>query len=261
MHDLAERAIHGRHTDDICQRLAEDRYRIDGRELSLPMDIADCALLVQVFSAPARAVDALLQAAGLRAARLWPGTSAVTLMGVRYRDNPLGDYDEAVISLPAYPPGVRAAPLLGGLDVLLGRASHFIHAMPVDQELTAHAGRFMWGYPKFLAQLQVTLEEREARARFEHDGELVFAMRVPAGGSRRAAESASNLTLRGGQLRRIEASFEGEGLSLKLGGAAPEIGQRHPLARDLRSLGLPKRPLLSASLARARARFQPAESL
>lgn len=265
MHDLAERPIDGpggpRRTDDLCQQLAGDRYLIDGRELSLPMSIADCALMVQVFAVPTAAAAALMADTGLRVAELWPGRSAVTLMGVRYRDNPLGDYNEAVISLPVYPPGTRALPLLGGLDVLRGTAAHFVHAMPVDQPFTAHAGRFMWGYPKFLAAIDVTFEESEAHARFSADGELVFAMTTPAGGARRAAESASNLTLRGGQLRRVEARFEGEGLSVKLGGARPEIGEHHPLARDLRSLGLPARPLLSASLRSASAVFQAAQVL
>ena len=265
MHDLAERPIDGpggpRRTDDLCQQLAGDRYLIDGRELSLPMSIADCALMVQVFAVPTAAAAALMADTGLRVAELWPGRSAVTLMGVRYRDNPLGDYNEAVISLPVYPPGTRALPLLGGLDVLRGTAAHFVHAMPVDQPFTAHAGRFMWGYPKFLAAIDVTFEESEAHARFSADGELVFAMTTPAGGARRAAESASNLTLRGGQLRRVEARFEGEGLRVKLGGARPEIGEHHPLARDLRSLGLPARPLLSASLRSASAVFQAAQVL
>ena len=63
MHDLAERPIDGpggpRRTDDLCQQLAGDRYLIEGRELSLPMSIADCALMVQVFAVPTAAAAAL----------------------------------------------------------------------------------------------------------------------------------------------------------------------------------------------------------
>ena len=64
-----------------------------------------------------------------------------------------------------------------------------------------------------------------------------------------------NLTLRGGVVRRVEALLEGTGFSFRLGGAAPEVGEAHPLARMLRDLGLPKRPLCSLSLRAARAEF------
>ncbi|MGD8861362.1 MAG: acetoacetate decarboxylase family protein [Myxococcales bacterium] len=262
MHELGEQPVQGRATEAVCERLGPDRFRVDGRELSLPMEIADCSLLAQVFAVRSNAARALLEGTGLRLAELWPGTTALSLLGVQYRDNPLGDYGEAAILLPAFAPGERGLPLLGGLDMLLRRAGQFVYAMPVDQPFTTHAGRFLWGYPKFLAELSLRFEPPRASVRFSHDGELVFALSAPADAAGALAETRGvNLTARGGVVRRVEASFGGRGRAVRLGGEPPEVGERHPLARTLRELGLPKRPLLSASLLHAHARFGvPAEA-
>ncbi len=252
-----------RDTDSLCKALGDDRYLVDGRELSLPMAIADLSLFAQVFAIRTSAATALLAETGadLRPAELWPGTSAVTLMAVQYRDNPLGSYNEAVVSLPAYAPGERSVPLLGGLDILTRRASHFVHAMQVDQEFAMHAGRFLWGYPKVLAQIAVTLGPDNGAARLAFENELVFQLTVPMRSTGRFSGRAHNLTLRDGVLRRVSAQFDGEGVGFRLGGEVPQIGERHPLAQTLRTLGLPKRPLASLSLHRAHATFASPELL
>src|SRR4051812_13004979 len=189
MVDLAREPVLGpsgaRATDAVCRRLQDDRFVIDGRELRLPLRIADSTLLAQVFAVPARAARALLAGTQLRIAEIWPGTSALVLMAVEYRDSPLGNYNEAVISVPAYAPGDRGLPLLGGLDILRKRAGHFVVAMPVDQEFTTHAGRFMWGYPKFLAEIEIELGDDAARMRLSHDAQLIFTLRTPLGTSGR----------------------------------------------------------------------------
>ena len=151
--ELARQSVIGAHgaraTDDVCRRLADDRFLVDGRDLTLPMRIADLSVFAQVFAVPARTARELLAESGVGLVEIWPGAGALTLMAVEYRDNPLGAYREAVILLPAYAPGERALPLFGGLDILRKRASHFVYAMPVDQEFTTHAGRFLWGFPSF----------------------------------------------------------------------------------------------------------------
>lgn len=247
-----------RATDEICEKLAEDRFLIDGRELALPMRIADFTLFAQAFSVPIVPARELLAGTGLAPLELWPGTGALTLMAVDYRDNPLGDYHEAVIALAVDARGGASWPLLGGLDILRQRAGHFVYAMPVDQEFTTHAGRFLWGYPKFLAELEFELSERSLRARFAHAGELVFALSGPIAERGSLHASLETVTCRDGVLRSIRAEFAGRGFAFRLGGEPPELGTRHAIARTLRGLGLPKRPLCTLSLRHAHADFPPA---
>jgi hypothetical protein len=241
--------------------MSSDSIVIDGRELHVPMNIADLSLIAQVFSVRTRDVRALLQNTPLRPAELWPGTSAVALLFAQYRDSPLDRYNEAIVGLPAYAPGERALPLLGGLDILIGRAGHYVHAMPVTQSFTMRAGRALWGYPKVLAEIEMALDGDTASASLVQNDQLVFSMRTPLAESGRFAERIANLTWLDGTLRRVSARFEGHGTAFRLGGELPVIGDKHPLALELRALGLPKRPLATVSLRRAGARFEPAQVL
>lgn len=251
---------HGvRATNDVCRQLDDTRYLVDGRELSLPMDIHECTLVLNAFAVDADQAQALLEGTGLSAARVMPGRAVLLLLGVDYRDNPLGNYREAAVLLSAYAPDQHVRTWLGGaLSMLMFRVPYFVYRMPVDQELTTHAGRFLWGYPKYLASIEVEREAGAACARLQQDREPVFTIRAPAarGAGRRMRERTGyNLTLRGDRLRRIPGTVAGDGLVVRAGGTPPELGDNHPLALELRRLGLPKRPLMSASLAHARMRF------
>lgn len=236
-----------RRTEDLCERLGEHRYRIDGRDLTVPVSIPDCAMMAQVFAVPIRAARKLLAPASLSPVALWPGSAALVLGGVRYRDSPLGSYDEAYVSVAAYAPGDRALPVFGGLDTLLGRAAQYVLAMPVDQEFTCHAGRFLWGYPKFLANIDIELGEPVASTDLCVEGDRVFSIRVPWGGRVDANVDNPTLTFRGGVLRRVPMRVEVRGAVMRPGGRVPEVGDQGDLADMLRALGLPKRPLMSLS--------------
>jgi hypothetical protein len=48
--------------------------------------------------------------------------------------------------------------------------------------------------------------------------------------------------------------MSGEGVGFRFGGARLELGT-HPIAEELRSLGLPKRPLFSTTIARMSGKF------
>ncbi|HEY2735779.1 MAG TPA: acetoacetate decarboxylase family protein, partial [Polyangiales bacterium] len=231
-----------------------------GRDLTLPMEIADCSLVLNAFSVDANVAQALLVGTGLTIARVLPGKAVLLLMGVAYRDNPLGDYNEAAILLSAYPPGeAKSSWISGALSSLAMGVPYYVYRMPVDQEFTTHAGRFLWGYPKYLADIDVKFEAERAHTRLTQDGQFVLSFEATAvndgsSGTRLRDQTGMNITWRNGQLRRIPATLGGRGIAWRLGGVAPELGD-HPLALQLRALGLPKRPLLSASSTSMQMRF------
>ncbi|HVU01881.1 MAG TPA: acetoacetate decarboxylase family protein [Polyangiaceae bacterium] len=248
---------HTPETDAVCERITETEFRIQGRDVSLPLEVRDCSILAAMFWANAAAARRLVSDAELFVPAPLPGRTPLLLLAVKYRDSPLGDYGEAAVLFPADVseprPGFSPGSLLG---MLTGKVPQFVYRMAVDQEFTLHAGRFLWGYPKYLANIDVHFDERHAEARLEEDGEPVFTFRAPAasGGTLRETRG-TNLTVRGGVARRIVATVSGSGVAFSLGGEVPEIGERAPLARELRELGLPKRPVAAASIRHATFRF------
>lgn len=256
--------VDGANTDAVCEKLSDSRYRIDGREVSLPVLVNNAAMLMNIYTVDSKKAQALIADTGFRVVELWPGKALMQLLAVDYRENDLGDYNEAAIVFPVLTPGEsRPLPLLGGLlRVLRGKLGNYVYRMPVNQSFTTHAGRYIWGFPKWVTEVDIAFTDQRAQGRFSDDGELVFAIAAKTGGRTKApAQAAPSLAVRAGKAWRTIGTTEGEGLRFSLGGEMPEIGERHPLAKTLRALGLPKKPLCSVSMAKAIMHFDKPETV
>jgi hypothetical protein len=93
----------------------------------------------------------------------------------------------------------------------------------------------------------------------ELDGRHAFSLTVRAGGSLRLqTPPLPTYTYQDGVLRRTTWVTRGEGLGGRVGGARLVLGD-HPVADELRELGLPRRALMTGSVERVTATFGPAE--
>ena len=72
------------------------------------------------------------------------------------------------------------------------------------------------------------------------------------------SQAPPSYSFRDGVLRRTAWEMSAEGVAGRPGGATLVLGD-HPMADELRSLGLPKRALFTSSAARMRASFGAAE--
>ncbi len=244
-------------TDAICKRLDEHRYSIDGREVTLPLEVNACSVVLNAFLVDAKAARTIVNVPGYRLSAPLPGKALMVLLGVDYQDNPLGDYHEAAVLFAVEPSAAPRIPIIGGLlNVLRGGPLTYVHKMPVTQEFTMHAGRFIWGFPKWVSDVQVSFGDDRASARFVDRGELVFSIEAPARDKGAApAQVSRSLSLRAGITQTTQGTLSGRGVGFRLGGTPPEIGESHPLAQELRALELPKRPVLSVSIRNAKMRF------
>ena len=86
-----------------------------------------------------------------------------------------------------------------------------------------------------------------------------FTQTIRTGGSRSFTDRKQiSYSVLDGQLSRIPSEMSAEGLGFRLGGATLELG-RHPMADELRSLGLPKRALFTTYMSKMSGRFYAAE--
>jgi hypothetical protein len=138
------------------------------------------------------------------------------------------------------------------LSKTLGRAGG---AAPVDGEFTCEAGQTIWGFPKFMSEIAIIHGRGLQTAVLQVDGQHVLTQSVRTGGSRTMPERDQiSYALRDGTLYRTRAQMRGTGMGVRLGGAKLELGD-HPIADELRTLGLPKRALASSSIAHMSATF------
>ena len=237
-------------------------YEIQGRTVKLPVVVRDASAAVATWLVPAAAAQRLVPK-GFEVAQVLPGRTPLAIAAIDYRDNDLGDYDEVSITFFVRPKGARAGiPYLGALlDLLRGRLGTYIHALPVNQSFTCEAGRTIWGFPKSVQEIAIESDAGRVRCRLTMDGQHALSLCLPRGGARTLPDSdTKTYTLIEGVPHETRFSQGGSGVGFSLGGARIQLGS-HPLAEALRSLGLPKRALMSMWTEHMHGRFEAPEKL
>lgn len=238
----------------------DNAYVFEGREVTLPVIVRRARAAAVTFVVDAAAARVLLPTAGLEIVEVAPRRTLFTLGVIDYIDNDLGDYNEVSMAFYVRETGAtRGIPYLGAwADFLRGRLSTYIHRLPVDQSFTCAAGRGIWGFPKTVERIDFTASGDVAECRLEMDGRFVLSLEAPAGGSRALPDNAMHTySMIDGRLHRTPFRSGADGVGMRRGGATLALGD-HPVADELRRLGLPKPALFSVWMDHMRGRFDAA---
>ncbi len=211
----------------------------------MPVRVRKADVHTAMFSVSANAAQRMIDYSGLRVCQFRPGKAAVILMLARYIDGDLGKYHEFGTCVMVNPPSSQAA----GLKAL-GNAAAFIHHLPVDQAFTLEAGRTIWGFPKIMADFTVrdtspfSFELREGGSLI---AQMEFGRGLPIPSMKPGAQLLKTYTFADGTTREVPWEMKSSGIRLRPGGADLRLGD-HPYAKELASLGLPKRAMMSGSI-------------
>ena len=220
------------------------QHTIAGTVLTMPVRVRKADVHTAMFAVPAQAAQQLIDYSGLRVCEFRPGRAVVTLMLARYLDGDLGSYHEFGTCVMVNPPESNAK----GLKAL-GDAAAFIHHLPVDQSFTLEAGRTIWGFPKIMAEFKV----RDANTFFfkvSEGGSMIASMEFRRGlpmPSRPSPQVLRTYSCADGVTREIPWEMKNSFVRFRPSGARLRLGE-HPYAKELESLGLPKRPMVSGSV-------------
>ncbi|HLV75195.1 MAG TPA: acetoacetate decarboxylase family protein [Vulgatibacteraceae bacterium] len=239
-------------------------HAIQGERVELPVRIRDAAVASAMFAVPADAARAVIAYSGLDVAEPLPGRAICSLAFVRYADGDLGPYHEFAVAFLVRPPGSPPpAGALGGLRAMAG-AGAFIHWLPVNQEFTLEAGRTIWGFPKEMADIPMDLAGRVQRCAVRIGGRTAIEVAVrpgapvPGGSAAPRVEAYSCMD---GVTRRTPWTVTPSDVRMRPGGAKVVLGD-HPVAEELRSLGLDRaRALSTSTVGHLRMSFEAAEEV
>jgi hypothetical protein len=233
----------------MATRHDDGTWEIQGRRIGFPVRIGSAAVACAAYLVPAGPARELVEGTGLELVTVARRTP-VFLVLVDYRRSDLGDYDEVGLGL---------------LTRYRGRIGPYIHQLPVTEAFTLEAGRALWGLPKWLARADLGIAGRTAGCRLATEDDrhvLTVALRTWPGrlpftvpGWLTALAASEGAVLASGI--RLRAS----GIRLGRRGAV-QAGAGHPMADEVRALGLPgRRPLLTAVVDDVAFRMGPAEQL
>src|SRR5882762_9321324 len=227
--------------------MTASQHTIAGTVLTMPVKIRKANQHMAMFSVDADAAQQMIDYGGMQVCRYLPGRAIVVLMLMHYVDGDLGQYYEYGTNVMVNPPGSTASG-----PRALQSAGAFIHHLPVDQAFTLEAGQTIWGYPKVMADFTVR-DGRQFGFDVSIDGQLAVGMEFQQGLPIPSAFTSGEQVYRtyshrDGVTRETLGHTTLSGVRYRLGGARVWLGD-HPYSKDLASLGLPKRAMVSSSAA------------
>jgi hypothetical protein len=239
---------------------APQTYLIQGRKVRLPVEVREATAAVAYYLVSAPAAQRLIDRSGLRIAQTLPGRTVCTIGSMEYIDGDLGRYHEVGVGFFVHEPHARDLPVIGTMFGLArGGLPVYVHQLPVDGEFTREAGCTIWGYPKFMSEIEVTREGGVETTRLAAEGQGILTQTMRMAGTRSfGTRRQITFTHRDGETYRTPSSMSGEQIGARMGGVTIELGT-HPMADELRSLGLPKKALFSTYIGHMRATFGAAE--
>jgi hypothetical protein len=237
--------------------MTASQHTIAGMVLTMPVQIRKANQHMAMFSVDADAAQRLIDYSGLQVCHYLPRRTIVVLTFMHYIDGDLGQYHEFNTSVMVNPPGSKASG-----PRALQSAGAFTHHMPVDQQFTLEAGTKIWGYPKVMADFTIR-EGRQFGFDCSVDGQLVLGMEFRRGLPFRLTprhQAQRSYSHRDGVACETAFDYTLDGVRTRFGGVRIRLGD-HPYAKELASLGLPKRAMLSSSADNVQMTFGDAQEI
>jgi hypothetical protein len=236
---------------------------IQGKQVSFPVVVREASSGVAMFFVDAAVARSFLPDSKLDVLEVFPGKAVLTISAIDYKVNDLGDYNEVAIAFFVREATDKSCvPYLGDLvSILRGRAATYIRHLPVNQSFTREAGSQIWGFPKTVEEISFAYETQRTSCRLVMDGKLVLDCSFPRRGTGKLKDSLlSTYSYIEGVLHKTLFVSGASGMGQFMSGTSVELGE-HPIADELRSLGLPKRPFASAWIEKMHARFDPPQKV
>jgi Acetoacetate decarboxylase (ADC) len=216
-----------------------------GARINLPERYYDWSWMNAFFTAPAAKVQRLLPTKKLKPLLIMPGISMVALTAMEYRKiADVASYNEFSIAVPVqYEPTVNVP----GLPVLFHplfsprwyrKFGMYVRHLPVTSQEALDFGVEIWGYPKIVAEISFEETDTIRRCRLRAGGKDIVTLDVMKMATKAQYIDLYTYTVKDGQLLRTLVQTQGQyGITRLPGGASCTLGD-HPIAEELKSLGM-----------------------
>lgn len=212
-----------------------------GQTAKLPIFYYDGTSQTAVFPARLGALRALLPDPRFVPARLAPGLGAVAVSCFEYRDTDIGPYNELAISIvlndPWFALNAPGRALLNGLR--RDQLHAWVHHLPVTTEIARVGGVDIYNYPKFIAGIDFEESATERSCRLAEGEEHILTLtgrQIPTPRSGQVQLFSHLWMDRQPQGSEFKINALASGRSLRPGAAKLELGDEHPIAKELAGL-------------------------
>jgi len=221
---------------------------IAGQPAKVPIFYYDGTATSAVFPARLGALRRLMPDPRFCPARLAPGLGAVAITCFEYRDTDIGPYNELAISIVLNEPWFL--PNLPGRALIASLRRRQLHAwvqhLPVTTEIARAGGVDFYNYPKFIAGIDYEEGAQHRTCRLSEGAEHILTLsgeRIPTPRTEQFQLFSHLYMDRQPQSSEFKINTSAMGVSLSPRSATLELGERHPIARELAGLIVGRRPI------------------
>lgn len=229
--------------------LDDGSWVIEGQRVAFPVRITDATAACAVYLVRTSRAARLVGSGGLELVSL-AGRTPLFLVLVDYVAGDLGDYDEVGVAL---------------LVRHRGRAGVYVHQLPVTRTFTLEAGRALWGLPKWLARTELSISGAAATCHLaDITGRHVLTAAMRALPWRLPLRLPGTLTVIAPRADQVLVSrVRGSVAGIRIGpaGTTAVLGSAHPMADELRAVGLPRHPVATLIVEQVAFELGPARAL
>jgi len=221
------------------------------RSLSVPVFYYDGSAMTGVFPARLSVLRRWMPDRRFRPARLAPGVGAVTITCFEYRDTDIDPYNELAIAVPLNEPFFRSnVPGRAMLDaVRRGQHDVWVHHLPVTTDLACRGGVEFYNYPKFVASIDYSESGNGRSCRLAEGASEILTLTSErlSGGDDTNVQLFCHL-YQDRQPQRAEFKIHAPQMaqSIRPGAAQLELGDEHPIARELAAALLSRRSIAAS---------------
>ncbi|EIM00588.1 hypothetical protein RHOFW104T7_02370 [Rhodanobacter thiooxydans] len=137
------------------------KFQCSEGEVDLPILYFDNSNMIPMFWVDHDKARAMLEPHALNAVRFAGGRALVAMGFYEYRHTAIGSYNEVGVAIAATPrgtpqPGFPLLSLFGSMDK--PHVGFHVVDLPVTTAVACSAGREIWGFPKFVTQIDFSLK-------------------------------------------------------------------------------------------------------
>jgi hypothetical protein len=223
----------------FLEDIEQHEVDISGGTCEVPILYRDVFAIFGAFTAPTLKLKQLLPTSKLVPVEIYPGKGLLSFMAADYRDTSIGPYREFAITIPArYHPRFNP-PLFPVLRMSASLSFEaFIWQLPLTSEVGLHAGIDIWGFPKFIADIDFSEDADSVSCTLAEEGEHILTLEVKKNPARiKTYFDYTLFSVKDRELLRthMDGISGSMGRSFKPGSASLALGE-HTISRRIREV-------------------------
>lgn len=224
---------------EFFEQVAQVTNEAGGYEYRTPTFYQDMTTLNVAFLTPQRRIRKLLPSRKMKPLRMTPRHGITAITAFEYRESDIGPYNEVAISFPVTM-GDRRPPMFFGTMRALQEPTAYVWQLPVTTEIARYGGVELYGFPKFIAEIEFTSDNGWITCHLAADGKDIFTLKVREMKTKRGERSLTHaLTIKEKRILRSEivTNVQKVGQSRRKDDVKLELGD-HEIAKALQKLNL-----------------------